>query len=82
MRPTRVGTMLEYLDVSGTKERRLLVDGVSLRLGRHLVRYVYGRPGADEATPTPPAGDDLLGPEYDIASGRIDSLDEEITDPV
>ena len=77
VRPTRVGGMLEYIDHSGVKERRLLVDGVSLRIGRHLVRYVYGRPESEETPPTAPAGDDLLGPEYDIESGRIDALDQE-----
>ena len=79
VRPTRVGGMLEYVDAHGTKERRLLVDGVSLRLGRHLVRYIYGRDAQDETPPTPPPGDDLLGPEYDIASGRIEALDDDST---
>jgi len=77
VRPTRVGGMLEYADVGGTKERRLLVDGVSLRLGRHIIRYVYGRRSTDELPPTPPPGEDLLGEEFDIESGRIEALDEE-----
>ncbi len=77
VRPTRVGGMLEYVDVSGSKERRLLVDGVSLRLGRHIIRYVYGRPTQDELPPTPPPGEDLLGEEFDIASGRIQALEDE-----
>ena len=77
VRPTRVGGMLEYTDAHGAKERRLLVDGVSLRLGRHLVRYVYGRPQDEELPPMPAEGDDLLGPEYDIESGKIDALGDE-----
>ncbi len=80
IRPTRVGGMLEYIDPHGTKEKRLLVDGVSLRLGRHLVRFVYGRPEGDEPAPTAPAGDDLLGPEYDIESGKIEALEDDPTD--
>lgn len=80
VRPTRVGGMLEYTDAHGTKERRLLVDGVSLRLGRHLVRYIYGRDDANAAAPTPPAGEDLLGPEYDIESGRIDAVGDDAND--
>lgn len=77
VRPTRVGGMLEYIDHSGVKERRLLVDGVSLRIGRHLVRYIYGRP-EDEVQPTAGAADeDLLGPEYDLESGKIDALENE-----
>jgi len=84
VRPTRVGGMLEYLDVSGSKERRLLVDGVSLRLGRHLVRYVYGRRHDDVVLPTGAPGDDLLGPEFDIEGGKIDALEADTTgdDPV
>ncbi|MDA1193941.1 MAG: hypothetical protein O2894_02040 [Planctomycetota bacterium] len=73
VRPTRVGGMLEYMDVTGQRERRLLVDGVSLRLGRHLVRFVYGRRAGD-ADAAPPAGEDLLGPEFNLESGRIDAL--------
>lgn len=76
VRPTRVGGMLEYVDISGSKERRLLVDGVSLRIGRHLVRYVSGRAARAAAAAADGEGADLLGPEYDLESGRIDALDE------
>jgi hypothetical protein len=77
VRPTRVGGMLEYVDVSGSKERRLLVDGVSLRLGRHIIRYVYGRATDQELPPTTPPGEDLLGTEFDIESGRIQALGDD-----
>ena len=69
--------MLEYADVGGTKERRLLVDGVSLRLGRHIIRYVYGRRASDELPPMPPPAEDLLGTEFDLESGRIEALEDE-----
>ena len=76
VRPTRVGGMLEYVDVRGSKERRLLVDGVSLRIGRHLVRYLSKR-AQDARAAGAPQGEDLLGPEFDIESGRIDALGDE-----
>jgi len=41
-------------------------------MGRHLVRYVSGRAG--EAAPRPVEVPDLLGPEYDLDSGRIDAM--------
>ena len=76
VRPTRVGGMLEYVDPSGSKERRLLVDGVSLRIGRHLVRYLSER-ATRSGAPTPvEAGADLLGPEFDIESGRIEAMED------
>ncbi len=75
IRPTRVGGMLEYADAMGSRERRLLVDGLSLRTDRHLVRYVSGRAAA--AADAPLDVPDLLGPEYDIETGRVgDSGDE------
>ena len=79
VRATRVGGMLEYTDPEGGRERRLLVDGMSLRLGRHLVRYVSGRAHEVDSSQAPTEVPDLLGPEYDIESGRIDALDDEPT---
>ena len=77
VRATRVGGMLEYTEADGSRERRLLVDGMSLRIGRHLVRFVSGRP-ADTADAEPLQDvPDLLGPEYDLESGRIDTMDDD-----
>lgn len=76
VRATRVGGMLEYTDAEGGRERRLLVDGMSLRLGRHLVRYVSGRAQDADASRAPTEVPDLLGPEYDLESGRIDGMGE------
>ncbi|MDJ0522272.1 MAG: hypothetical protein QNJ90_09385 [Planctomycetota bacterium] len=77
VRATRVGGMLEYTDEGGARERRLLVDGMSLRLGRHLVRYVSGRAHEVSEAEAPTEVPDLLGPEYDLESGRIERLDED-----
>lgn len=66
VRPTRVGGMLEVPGEGGRAERRLLVSGLALTVGRHAVRYVQG---ADEQAPGPTAPEavpDLLGPEYDL----------------
>lgn len=72
--PTRVGGLLE---VPGSATgRRLLVDGLSLRVGRHLLRYVSGQPQAGEAAAQMEEVPDLLGPEFDIDSGRIEGLEE------
>ncbi len=75
LKPTRVGGMIEVRDAQGGWERRLLVDGLSLRAGVHALRYVSGQPSEKAATAAMEAVPDLLGPEYDIDSGRIDSLD-------
>jgi hypothetical protein len=77
VRATRVGGMLEYTDPEGGRERRLLVDGMSLRLGRHLVRYVSGRAHEVDSAQAPSEVPDLLGPEYDLESGRIDAMDDD-----
>ena len=59
---------------AGAQERRLLVDGLVLEAGDHRLRYVSGR--GDDGVPLPPseALPDLLGPEYDIPTGRIERL--------
>ena len=77
--PTRVGGMLEHVDAKGHRERRLLVDGLSLRAGRHILRYMSGR--AAEAAAAPEPVPDLLGEEYDIESGRVDALDKPADEP-
>jgi hypothetical protein len=74
IRPTRVGGMLEIADEGGEGERRLLVDGLSARAGRHVLRYVSGQPAASEAAAAMEDVPDLLGEEYDLESGRIDAL--------
>ncbi len=74
IRPTRVGAMLEVPGEDGTPERRLLVDGLSLKTGRHTLRYVSG--DADEVEAAMPLLEvpDLLGPEFDLESGAVDAL--------
>nr|MDJ0975952.1 hypothetical protein [Planctomycetota bacterium] len=74
IRPTRVGAMLEVPGEDGTPERRLLVDGLSLKTGRHTLRYVSG--DADEVEAAIPLLEvpDLLGPEFDLESGAVDAL--------
>ncbi len=76
IRPTRVGAMLEAPGSDGEPERRLLVDGLSLRTGRHTLRYVSG--DADEVEAAVPLLEvpDLLGPEFDLESGAVDALPE------
>lgn len=76
IRPTRVGAMLEVPGDDGEPERRLLVDGLSVRTGRHTLRYVSG--DADEVEAALPLLDvpDLLGPEFDLESGAVDALPE------
>lgn len=70
--PTRVGSMLEVPVEGGGRgfERRLLVDGFSLVVGRHALRYVKGGSDAPPPPPTPGAVPDLLGPEYDLPSSQ------------
>lgn len=80
VRPTRVGGFLEIPSSGGRTappERHLLVDGLTVTTGRHRIRYVSAHPG--DATPPPVAGPeaDLLGPEFDLPSGRIDALGRE-----
>ena len=74
--PTRVGGMLEVLGAGGESDggRRLLVDGLSLRAGSHLIRFVSGEAGENAAPPQPVP--DLLGEEFDLESGRIEALDD------
>ncbi|MHC5009510.1 MAG: hypothetical protein ACYTG6_01015 [Planctomycetota bacterium] len=76
IRPTRVGGILEVppRGKGAEGERRLLVDGLSLQVGRHRVRYVSGRPSEEDLRLEIPEVPDLLGPEYDLAGGRIDAL--------
>lgn len=80
IRPTRVGALLTGLGMDDDPAGRLLVDGVSLRSGRHTLRFVLG-----ETTPEDHAAllevPDLLGPEYDLESGIVDSLPKTMRPP-
>ena len=70
--PTRVGGMLEFPRDGGTVEKRMLVDGMSVRVGEHVLRYVSGEnptPQVDAPTQERP---DLLGPEFDMPTGHVD----------
>lgn len=71
--PTRVGGMAEIPRPGAGAERRLLVDGLTLRVGRHALRYVQpGSEGSAAPPSTTPAVPDLLGPEYDLPHGPRD----------
>ncbi len=70
---TRVGGSLEIDDESGGKDRRLLVDGLAVRVGKHRLRYMSGQPSEAQALPLRHVPD-LIGPEYDLTSGRIDAV--------
>jgi hypothetical protein len=66
----RIGGVLTLVDAQGDGERRLLVDGLTWRTGRHALRYVSGRETTRDA-----AGDDdvpdLLGADFEMGTGRV-----------
>ncbi len=70
VRAERVGGVL-LVPSNGGFERRLLVDGLTWRGGRHALRYVSGRgrePTAQAGTDEAP---DLLGADFEIETGRV-----------
>ncbi len=69
VRATRVGGMLDVVAEGGGLERRLLVDGLTVTIGRHRIRYVSGSDDARAPFATEEAAD-LLGPEYDLTPER------------
>ena len=72
IQPTRVGPMIVSRSESGEKSRRLLVDGLALRTGRHTIRYVSGAPDEEEATTRMADIPDLFGDDFDIETGKVD----------
>ncbi len=73
IRPTRVGGLL-VLEGDGGRQEHLLVDGLTLDAGSHRVRYVSGH--AEDLRPAAPLPrqEDLLGPDFDLPTGRFDQL--------
>ncbi len=75
VRATRVGGVLVVPGATGGPPlRRLLVEGLQVELGEHALRYAGGAPGDAEARALLEPVSDLLGPEYDLASGRVAGL--------
>ncbi len=72
IQPTRVGPMIVSRSESGSRDRRLLVDGLAIRTGRHTLRYVSGAPNEDEATSRMADIPDLFGDDFDIETGKVD----------
>lgn len=80
VRPTRVGGLLE-IPTATPAERHLLVDGLTVTAGSHRFRYVAAQPEAAIVPGVDALGPELLGPEYDLPTGRIDALDREAPPP-
>jgi hypothetical protein len=80
IRPTRVGAVLEI--PASPPERYLLVDGLTVKAARHRIRYVSDRPGDATVPAVTLPEEELLGPEFDMPSGRIDAIGRpDRTDP-
>ena len=73
LRPTRVAGTIEVPGEDGTPEKRLLVDGLTVRIGAHAVRYISGQPTDEDMAKPLIDVPDLLGPEFDVGSGRFDA---------
>ncbi len=73
LRPTRVAGTIEIPGDDGTPEKRLLVDGLTVRIGAHALRYLSGQPTEQDLAKPLLDVPDLLGPEFDVGSGRFDA---------
>lgn len=73
IRPTRVGGLLR-LETQAGPEEHLLVDGLTVDAGSHRVRYVLGHDQDVRPPSPPPRVEDLLGPDFDLPTGRFDQL--------
>jgi len=78
---TRVGGAVELNSEDSTKDRRLLVDGLAVRTGKHRLRYMSGLPSETEKLVPAMDVPDLLGPEYNLASGRIEATGRDDVTP-
>lgn len=82
VRATRVGgVLMAPAQGEAPAVRRLLVDGLQLQLGDHTLRYVSGLATEVETRALLQPVDDLLGPEFDLASGRVEDLQPDEADP-
>ena len=76
LRPERIGGMIDVPAADGTRDRRLLVDGLALTVGRHRVRYVSGQPTERDVTELQHVAD-LYDSSFELETGRVDqALDE------
>jgi hypothetical protein len=85
VKPTRVGGLLLVAGDDGSggdagEASHLLVDGLSVSTKTHGLRYVSGRPDTAVLPPVPAPEADLLGPEFDMQTGRFAEADAEDAD--